>query len=218
MTEVAQGWPLRTVSSEASLITNPPYIQISLHFLSSSSNSLLISISVYPSPSPPSLSLPVCFSFLLIKQGQTGFVALTQIGANTPPTLEKSHKRQEGRCWVSDCKGRTPWLSRPGRKQRPKASAHHGSLPGRPGAFLLATPRPLHQASAWLVPARSVQQSWAVAPGWFPQGASNSPGQLLPSGKQPGQVFFSAGPFLTCKAQRRAYWGSGPHKSSKGAS
>lgn len=43
-----------------------------------------------------------------------------------------------------------------------------------------------------------------LEPGWLPGEASNSPGQLLSLGKLSGQLFLSAGPFLTCKAQRRA--------------
>lgn len=64
------------------------------------------------------------------------------------------------------------------------------SLGNQESFFPLATQRPL-------------------PPGWNLAGsrgkASNSPGQLLPPGKQAGQEFLTAGPVLTCKAQRRAY-------------
>lgn len=100
----AQGWPFRTESSEASLITHHP--SRPLHFLSSSVNSAPVSISASPSPFPLSLSLPVCPPpplSLLIKQGQTGFVSLIQTeGVNMSLMLEKRHGRQENRSQVSE--------------------------------------------------------------------------------------------------------------------
>lgn len=125
------------------------------------SNSLLISISVSPSLFPPVPLSSCLFFFLLIKQRQTGFVALVQIGVNTSPTLEKSPERQENRCQVSDCKGRTPLLWGPGRKHRHSASAD--IFLGEQGPFLLPHRGHCHQAGTRLVPGRSIQQPWAVA-------------------------------------------------------
>lgn len=102
-------------SEQWSFPYNPPSFQIALHFLSSSVYSLSISISVSPSPLPLSCSLPVCLFFLLIKQGQTGFISLIQTeGVNISLMLDKRPRRQESRCQVSDYIGRTPLLWGPG--------------------------------------------------------------------------------------------------------
>ena len=63
--------------------------------------------------------------------------------------------------------------------------------------------------SSWEARNLSSRHAGAIAtrvePGWLPgEEAPNSPGQLLSPGKLSGQLFLSAGPFLTCKAQRRA--------------
>lgn len=142
MTEAAQGWPFGTVSSEAFLIAYHPSRSCCicrLHPTLSSHLYFCVSLSLLLS-----LSLPVCFSFLLIKQGQTGFVSLIQTeGVSTSPTLEKRRETREDRGQVSDCTGRTPRLWELGGKHRFKTSTHHGSLPGRPGAFPPAMHRPL---------------------------------------------------------------------------
>lgn len=83
--------------------------------------------------------------------------------------LEKKHGRQENRSQVSDGQGRTPLHWGSGRKHRLKASAAHGRLPGKPGAFLSS-------CHTEVIATR-------LEPGWLPGKASNSPGQLLPPGK-----------------------------------
>jgi hypothetical protein len=164
MTEAAQGWLFRTVSSEAFLIT-PPSLGISLHLLSSSSNSLLFSSLYFCVSLSPLLTLFLldCFSLLLIKQGQTGFIPLIQTeGFNTSPTLEKRRERggwepgfktaQEGPHCSGDWAGST------------HSKLHTmGVFLGGQEPFLLPRRGHCHQAGTWLAPGRSIQQPWAVA-------------------------------------------------------
>lgn len=131
-----QRLPKAGPSGQRGLPYKLPSLQITLHFLSSAVSSLPISISVSPSPFPLSRSLPVCLFSLLIKQGQTGFISLVQTeGVSMSLVLEKRHGGQLSRGQVSEYTGT--------RKHRLRVSAAHGSLPGKPGAFPLATQRPL---------------------------------------------------------------------------
>lgn len=168
MTEAAQGWPFRTLSSEASLITTiSPDLCISCLPQSTLLLSLFLCLplpSLCPSPFlSASLSLSL---FSLIKQGQTGFVSLIQTeGVNMSLMLGKRYGRQENTSQVSDRQGRTPLHWGSARKHKLKASAAHGRLPGKPGAFLSschteATATRLEPG--WLL-RKSIQQPWAVA-------------------------------------------------------
>lgn len=164
MTEAAQGWLFRTVSNEAFLIT-PPSLGISLHLLSSSSNSLLFSyFCVSLSPLKP-LFLLDCFSLLLIKQGQTGFIHFLDSDRriqHITNVREEARKRRLGARFQTaqegpHCSG--DWAG----STHSKLLHTMGVFLGGQEPFLLPRRGHYHQAGTWLAPGRSIQQPWAVA-------------------------------------------------------